>query len=48
MKKVLFVLLSKLNKKMLPSMAGKDLTRLSKTDKLIVAWRYFVTKNAVD
>lgn len=48
MKKMLFNALAKLNKWLLPSMAGKDLSRLTKMEKVIIGWRYFVTKNALD
>jgi len=47
MKKQLFRLLAKLNKAVLPKMWDKDLLRLSKTQKLIIAWRIWVTKNAL-
>ena len=48
MKKFVFGLLAKINKALFPSMAGKDLSRLSKADKIIVGWRYYITKNALD
>ena len=47
MKKTLFRLLARLNKWLLPKLWGKDLTRLSKTQKVIVGWRYYVTRNAL-
>lgn len=47
MKKPLFRLLARLNKALLPKLWDKDLTRLSKWQKAIVAWRYYVTCNAL-
>ncbi|MBK6829414.1 MAG: hypothetical protein IPG92_01090 [Flavobacteriales bacterium] len=47
MKKTLFRLLARLNKLVLPKLWGTDLTRLSKTQKVIVGWRYWVTRNAL-
>jgi hypothetical protein len=47
MKKQLFRVLAKLNKALLPKMWDKDLLRLTKTQKLIIAWRIWVTKNAL-
>lgn len=47
MNKRLFRLLARLNKLVLPKLWGKDLARLSKTQKAIVAWRIWVTKNAL-
>lgn len=42
-----FRLLARLNKALLPRLWDKDLTRLSKTQKLIVAWRFWVTSRAL-
>lgn len=47
MRKQLFRLLARLNKVLLPTLWHKDLMRLSKLQKLIVAWRYYVTRNAL-
>lgn len=47
MNKKLFRLLARMNKAVLPRMWDKDLLRLSKAQKLMVAWRYWVTKNAL-
>lgn len=47
MKKTLFRLLARLNKLLLPKLWGKDLARLSKTQKAIAGWRYYVTRNAL-
>ena len=44
MRTTLFRVLAKLNKALLPKLWDKDLLRLTKMQKLIVAWRYYVTK----
>lgn len=43
--KYFFKILSKLNKILLPSMIKKDLSKLKIYEKIIVAYRYWVTKN---
>ncbi len=48
MKKSLFKLLSKVNKVILPRYSKRDLNRLSKFDQAIIAFRYWVTVNALD
>jgi hypothetical protein len=48
MKKSFFKLLAKLNKLILPRYSKKDITRLSKIDKALVAFRYWVTLHALD
>jgi hypothetical protein len=48
MEKKIFKMLAQLNKWIMPRISRKDISRLSKTDKLIVAYRYWVTKNALD
>lgn len=48
MKKSLFKLLSKANKVILPRYSKRDLNRLSKFDQAIIAFRYWVTVNALD
>jgi hypothetical protein len=48
MKKSFFKILAKLNKLVLPKYSKKDITRLSKIDKALVAFRYWVTLNALD
>lgn len=48
MKKMLFQTLAFLNRVFLPRMSKRDLTRLKKWEKAIVAWRYWVTTNAID
>mgnify|MGYP006329192931 CR=1 FL=1 len=47
MRKRLFQLLARVNKAVLPRLWDKDLLRLSKGQKLMVAWRIWVTKNAL-
>ena len=48
MKKVLFKILAAINRALLPSFGKKDLTKLSGFGKVIVAYRYWVTTNALD
>lgn len=48
MKKTLFRLLAKFNKLFLPSLGKMDLSRLSKAQKILVAYKYWVTTNALD
>jgi hypothetical protein len=48
MKKSLFRLLSNLNRWILPRYSKRDLTKLSKVDQAIIAFRYWVTKNSLD
>jgi len=47
MKLFLFNTLAKANKLVLPSYKDKDLTQLTKKEKLIIGWRIWVTKNAL-
>lgn len=47
MKLSIFRALAKINKVILPSYKDKDLTMLTKKDKLIVGWRIWITKNAL-
>jgi len=48
MKKVLFKILARVNKVILPRYSQRDITKLSKLDKAIVAYRYWVTLHALD
>ena len=48
MRKLLFRVLAAINKVILPRYSRRDLNRLGKLDKAIVAWRYWVTTNALD
>ncbi len=47
MRKTFFRILARFNKVLLPRYSQKDFTRLSKAGKLIVAFRYWVTINAL-
>ena len=46
-KKILFQFLAKLNKLILPSLYKKDIKKLKKVEMLIIAYRYWVTKNSL-
>ncbi|HEX6222921.1 MAG TPA: hypothetical protein VFZ52_00835 [Chryseolinea sp.] len=46
--KKLFRLLARINKLVLPSYSKRDLSKLSKIDKALVAYRYWVTTHALD
>tara|TARA_A100001037_G_C14638765_1_gene409171 strand:- start:6 stop:242 length:237 start_codon:yes stop_codon:yes gene_type:complete len=46
-KKRCFQFLAKLNKLILPSLYNKDIKKLKKWEMTIVAYRYWVTKNAI-
>lgn len=48
MKKVIFKTLARMNKILLPQYSKRDLNKLSKVDKALVAYRYWVTTNALD
>lgn len=48
MKKIAFQVLAKLNKLLLPRYSQRDITKLSKLDKAIVAYRYWVTIHAIE
>ncbi|MBL7841191.1 MAG: hypothetical protein JNJ75_13700 [Cyclobacteriaceae bacterium] len=48
MKKALFKILARVNKVILPRYSKSDLTRLTKRQQAIVAFRYWVTINALD
>jgi hypothetical protein len=47
MEKSLFKILAKINRIILPRYSKHDITRLSKLQKLIVGYRYWVTKNSL-
>ncbi|MCK6618308.1 MAG: hypothetical protein L6Q51_11770 [Cyclobacteriaceae bacterium] len=47
MRKIFFRALAQLNKVLLPRISRKDLSRLTKFDKAIVAFRYWVTTNSL-
>lgn len=46
-KKRCFQLMAKLNKLMLPSLYKRDIKKLKMWEIMIVAYRYWVTKNAI-
>ncbi|WP_079510747.1 SsrA-binding protein [Maribacter arcticus] len=50
MKKVIYKLLAKLNKALLPSYSKQrlDLSKASKLQMALIGWRYFVTTKALD
>jgi hypothetical protein len=47
-KKTFFKVLAKINRVILPRYSKRDITKLSGIDKALIAYRYWVTKNAVD
>jgi len=47
MRKRLFRILAAVNRKVLPKQWHRDLTRLGKARKALVAYRYWVTRNAL-
>ena len=48
LKKKAFQILARINKVLLPRYSKRDLTKLSKIDKALVAYRYWVTTNALE
>ncbi len=46
-KKFVFRLLAKVNKNIMPSLYNKDISNLKSFEKLILAYRYWVTKNSL-
>ena len=48
LQKRLFKILARINRVILPRMSKRDLTKLSKIDKALVAYRYWVTTHALD
>lgn len=47
MKKSLFKTLARINRWILPRYSQRDLSRLSKFDQALIAFRYWVTKNSL-
>jgi hypothetical protein len=47
MRKTVFKILAKINKIILPRYSQRDLNRLSKLDKALIAFRYWVTHNSL-
>ncbi|QQV03487.1 MULTISPECIES: hypothetical protein [Chryseobacterium] len=48
MKKSVFKVLNKINKAILPKLSDKDPAKLTKIQKGILAYRYFVLVNSLD
>jgi hypothetical protein len=48
MKKSIFKFLAKINKLVLPRYSHRDLSKLNKLDKAFIAYRYWITTNALD
>lgn len=46
--KAFFKVLAKVNKLILPRYSKRDINHLSKLDKAVVAWRYWVTVHVLD
>jgi hypothetical protein len=46
--KKLFKMLARVNRIILPSLSRRDISRLSPLEKALVAYRYWVTRNALD
>ncbi len=46
--KSIFRILAKINKLILPKYSKRDLSKLSKVDKALVAYRYWVTLHVLD
>lgn len=46
--KAFFKVLAKVNRLILPRYSKRDINHLSKLDKAVVAWRYWVTVHALD
>ena len=46
--KQVFRILAKLNNLLLPKYSKRDISRLSKVDKVLVAYRYWVTLHVLD
>ena len=43
----LFKILAKVNKLIIPTMLAKDLSNLNRVDKIVIAYRYWVTNNSL-
>ncbi|MBX2899313.1 MAG: hypothetical protein KF775_06670 [Cyclobacteriaceae bacterium] len=48
MKKIFFKTVAQLNKLVLPRISNRNLNKLSKFEKAVVAFRYWVTVNSLD
>ena len=47
-KKAFFKTLAKVNRLIMPRYSKKDITKLTKFEKAMVGYRYYITKNALD
>jgi|GEM_PF-1153193 len=47
-KKTFFKILSKVNKILLPSLSKLDVNKLTKTNKALIAYKYWVTLNVLE
>jgi hypothetical protein len=47
-KKQLFKILARINKAIMPRFSRSDITKLSKIEKALVGYRYWVTINSLD
>lgn len=47
LKKAMFKFLARINKIIMPRYSQRDISNLSKVDKALVAYRYWVTLNAL-
>ncbi len=46
--KTAFKILTKVNRLLLPSLSKLDMNRLSKTDKVLIAYKYWVVMHVLD
>lgn len=46
-KTLIFKTLARINKLIFPSLYNKDITKLKRHEKLIVAYRYWITRNSL-
>ena len=46
-KALIFKILARINKLIFPSLYNKDITRLKRYEKLILAYRYWITRNSL-
>ncbi|MDX1627666.1 MAG: hypothetical protein R3345_03150 [Fulvivirga sp.] len=47
-KKAFFKILAKINKFVMPRYSKRDINNLSRIDKALIAYRYYITKNAIN
>ena len=46
-KRIIFKILAKINKEILPSLYKKDISKLKSYEKVILGYRYWVTRNSL-